>query len=98
MKKINMKKNKKRLFLLVVMAISFVGMLHTFSDSSKNWDTSLFLSDVEALTAGESGGGDILYCFCALMSDNSCAVNNNGSSKCASGVNVQCWKYNNNCN
>lgn len=92
-----MKTNKKRFILLGVMLASFIGMCYTFSDSDNEFNDALFLSGVEALTAGESGGV-ILYCYCAWMSDHNCAVNNNGSSVCASGVNVECWKYNNNCN
>lgn len=59
--------------------------------------TEILLEDVEALTK-ESGSGEIINCYCALMSDQSCAVNNNGSSKCVSGVKAKCWEYNNNCN
>ncbi len=63
----------------------------------------LFQNEIEALTReiGDGTIGDgtvILRCYCALLSDHSCAVNNNGSSVCASGVNVTCWSYNNNCN
>lgn len=43
-------------------------------------------------------GAPYLKCYCALMSDNSCAVNNNGSSVCAGGYNVKCWDYDRNCN
>jgi hypothetical protein len=54
------------------------------------------LANIEALASEEDGTS--LSCYCALMSDSSCAVNNNGSSLCASGVNVKCWEYNRNCN
>lgn len=59
--------------------------------------SEILLDDIEALTQ-EGGSGETLNCYCALMSDQSCAVNNNGSSKCATGPNVKCWEYNNNCN
>ncbi|GAA6368984.1 MAG: hypothetical protein IJ340_10240 [Odoribacter sp.] len=90
--------NKKRTVLLATMFMSLMCMYYTFTKTTDHVNGALLLSGVEALTAGETGGGDILYCYCALMSDASCAVNNNGSSKCASGVNVKCWEYNNNCN
>lgn len=93
-----MKRNKKKVTLLTMMTISLICMFYTFTTTTNHIDRSLVLSSVEALTADEGGGGDILYCYCALMSDSNCAVNNNGSSKCASGVNVKCWEYNNNCN
>ncbi len=92
-----MKTNKKRIALITMIVISLTCMYSVFTNTVNRVDGSLFLSDVEALTAGESGG-DILYCYCALMSDSNCAVNNNGASKCASGVNVRCWEFNNNCN
>ena len=81
-----MKTNKKRIALITMIVISLTCMYSVFTNTVNRVDGSLFLSDVEALTAGESGG-DILY-----------AVNNNGASKCASGVNVRCWEFNNNCN
>ncbi len=87
----------KRITLIIVMVASLICMFYTFAKTNSDVNAALFLSDVEALTAHESGG-DILYCYCALMSDANCATNNNGSSKCASGVNVKCWEYNNNCN
>ena len=90
--------NKKRTVLLATMFMSLMCMYYTFTKTTDHVNGALLLSGVEALTAGETGGGDILYCYCALMSDASCAVNNNGSSTCASGVNVKCWEYNNNCN
>ncbi|MDE6450988.1 MAG: hypothetical protein K2L23_01615 [Odoribacter sp.] len=90
-------KNKKRTVLLATMFMSLMCMYYTFIKTTDHIDSALLLSGVEALTEGEVGG-DILYCYCALTSDANCAVNNNGFSKCASGVNVKCWEYNNNCN
>lgn len=60
--------------------------------------SEVLLDDIEALAEQESGSTENLNCYCVLLSDQSCAVNNNGSSKCATGPNVKCWEYNNNCN
>jgi hypothetical protein len=56
----------------------------------------LLIAHVEGISQGE--GGPNLTCYCALMSDQNCAVNNNGSSVCAGGQNAHCWEYNQNCN
>ena len=63
-------------------------------DLKTNFD--LLIAHVEGISRGE--GGPNLTCYCALMSDQNCAVNNNGSSVCAGGTNAHCWEYNQNCN
>jgi hypothetical protein len=92
--------NRKMISLAVV--ITAVMMVSGFNISrSMNNSTpvsDMTLENVEALAQNEDPGQVILKCYCALMSDASCAVNNNRSSVCASGVNVKCREYNNNCN
>ena len=56
------------------------------------------LSLVDSFASTERALVPVLTCYCALMSDQSCAVNNNGSSVCAGGENAKCWEYNRNCN
>ena len=56
------------------------------------------MTTFESLAGTERALVPNLTCYCALMSDQSCAVNNNGSSVCAGGENVKCWEYNRNCN
>ena len=80
---------------LMVVVVAAWNFNISFKPDGKMTDS--MLADVEALANGEEGGAN-LTCYCALMSDQNCAVNNNGSSVCAGGENIKCWEYNRNCN
>lgn len=77
---------------LLVFSIGFNCISYKENDTAKYFG----ISDIEALARGESE--EYLKCYCALLTDSNCAVNNNGSSVCAGGNNVKCWEYNRNCN
>ncbi len=78
-------------------AAAFAG--YTAYDQATMTDAErMLMANLEALTSGDEGGGAYIKCYCALMSDANCAVNNNGSSVCAGGENIECWNYDRNCN
>lgn len=91
---------KKKILAYSLLAVAIT--INVFTTTSRNIIQSLDSIVVEALANSEIDdpgmGGAYLKCYCALMSDNSCAVNNNGSSVCAGGYNVKCWDYDRNCN
>lgn len=87
---------KSRIFIALSFLICSIG-LNFFSYESDDAASYFKFSNIEALANGGESTGYI-RCYCALMSDNNCAVNNNGSSVCASGDNVKCWEYDGNCN
>lgn len=81
---------EKKVRIFIVATLCLMGGVALWAKQQPA--NELFRNDVEALT-WETGDGDIgviIRCYCALLSDHSCAVNNNGSSVCASGVNVTC--------
>jgi hypothetical protein len=90
---------KKYIFggIAAILIAAFAAVNVNLNSQSDNLLSDISLANVEAL-AQEGGGGAYLTCYCALMSDANCAVNNNGSSVCAGGENIQCWNYNRNCN
>lgn len=91
---------KKKIMAFSLLAIAIA--VNVFTLNGNNVIQSLESITIEALAnleGDDSGmGAPYLKCYCALMSDNSCAVNNNGSSVCAGGYNVKCWDYDRNCN
>lgn len=89
---------KIRISFLTILLVSLGFMAYSLDKANNYSNDDLLLSEVEALAEQGESGADILYCYCALMSDSNCAVNNHGSSKCTSGANVKCCEYNNNCN
>lgn len=87
--------NLKKIFAFGFLSLSIGLSIYSHQDQTIQFEFGM--DAIEALASGEDEG-DHLTCYCALMSDNNCAVNNNGSSKCASGNNVRCWEYDRNCN
>lgn len=92
-----MKKNKF-FICIAVLSVMFAISVNICSDSKNKAITDIILNSLEALADDESSSGEHITCYCALASDANCAVNNNGSSKCAGGTNIKCWEYNRNCN
>lgn len=85
----------------LIFSISIVSMALYFGFTSQNNvnKQELLLNEIEALTNNDNGAAAAyITCYCALMSDSNCAVNNNGSNVCAGGPNIKCWDYNRNCN
>lgn len=82
-----------RIIAIFLLAVA-VG-LNVYSKKAEYFD--LDLAGIEAIADSEPSG-TYLTCYCALTSDQNCAVNNMGSSVCAGGNNVHCWDYNRNCN
>lgn len=54
------------------------------------------LAEAESLAPTEESDVDKLTCHCSLLYSKNCAVDNWGA-ECASGKNVHCWSYKNNC-
>jgi hypothetical protein len=102
-KQIKKIQNMKKIILggIAAVVIAVLAAVNVkLNSQSENLLSDLALANVEALASGETsgGGGAYLTCYCSLMSDQNCAVNNNGSSVCAGGENIRCWEYNRNCN
>jgi hypothetical protein len=84
---------KKILFCTLIVASAIVVNLLSSNKEKKSYN-EIF---TEALADGEPSTID-LTCYCALLTDSSCAVNNHSFYACAGGVNVMCANYNSNCN
>ncbi|SHE31908.1 hypothetical protein SAMN05444349_101143 [Bacteroides faecichinchillae] len=90
-----MKKNKVLMLLTVLCALVSIS-INVWKGSKNDDFRDVVLNQLDALANDETG--DHITCYCALASDNNCAANNNGSSKCAGGTNIKCWEYDRNCN
>ena len=86
----------KRIIAVSLFICAIVANLSV--DKNENSILEFCLTTIESLAGTERAVVPTLTCYCALMSDQSCAVNNNGSSVCAGGENVKCWEYDRNCN
>lgn len=89
-----MKFNLKKVACRLLFAAAMVGAITVaFQTKSVNYVVN---SEIEALTCEEPG--ETITCYCALLTDESCAVNNHSKYVCASSKNnVKCWEYDGNC-
>lgn len=87
--------NLKKVACRLLFAAAMVGAITVaFQTKSVNYVVN---SEIEALTCEEPG--QTITCYCAVLEDESCAVNNHTKYVCASGKNtVKCWEYGRNCN
>ena len=86
--------NLKKVACRLLFAAAMVGAITVaFQTKSVNYVVN---SEIEALTSEEPG--ETITCYCALLTDESCAVNNHSKYVCASSKNnVKCWEYDGNC-
>lgn len=92
-----MNKVTKKIGLFATFVATMACTIGSFANYKSSSSYALLNSDIEALSNPESGqGGTSLTCHCSLINDESCAVDNWGRT-CATGVNVKCWEYDNNC-
>ena len=93
-----MNKVTKKIGLFATFVATMACTISSFANYKSSGSYALLSSDVEALSNTESGqGGTSLKCYCSVKEEN-CAVNNWGDDIRASGVNVKCWDFHENCN
>lgn len=87
---------KKEIILYTIVTFCSLLVMGIVIHNPIKQNVSIIEEDVESLSSGENDDVDKLECSCSLKNSQSCAVDNWGS-ECASGKNVECWRYNQNC-
>lgn len=89
-----MNKIIKKSCFCIVFVVTLVCAVCSFTRYKSSSVSTILMPNVEAMSNTESGAS-ILTCRCSWRNDD-CAVNNNGDT-CATGYNVKCWEYDENC-
>ena len=91
---------KKIKILVASVLLCAMGYIAYLSYNQMITVNTFMISNIEALTSNEIGGGAYVECRCTSAistATNGCYADGKSSSVCHGGINAKCWEYHNNC-